>query len=427
MKNVLFFLIAVLAMASCARENPIEEPFDKWNGYGKYLKGGDTYHILWAAQYDNVGLVTYGLTDTIQPDSGFFYVIYQCNEGYTMSETHLYAGDKKYMPMSKIVKNVQNQTSTPKIGLFPYGEEYDTPVSTDTFYINCLLLPPVDTGFVVAAHCVVNGPAGYNETGWADGDRKFTEKGWGMYDTYSYEPQQRKFTILYGTAYVNDTLKLYHIDLTNGTTDLILKEVIGNNYGIYDAAAYDVVSGKFFFANYNTGQLFVNNLEDEGSDSFLAGTLIGTPASGTFGNSAYYYIDEGPNTINKVSFTSNWGIAEEVILDTIPSTIAVNDIAMSLDGNYIYILGEVNGGGRELIKWEEETETFYSTSIAINAGAQIAYGNDGILYAIAPISEGSPHSITYIINTTSDTLVVIPDDVIIITDSFSDISIAPIK
>ena len=90
------------------------------------------------------------------------------------------------------------------------------------------------------------------------------------------------------------------------------------------------------------------------------------------------------------------------------------------------MLGEVNGGGRELISWNTVTETFYSLAISITSGAQIAYGNDGVLYVIAPIVPGGSHSLTFTFRHNTGTLTPIEEDVIIIDDPFSDISRGPI-
>jgi hypothetical protein len=259
----------------------------------------------------------------------------------------------------------------------------------------------------VAAHCVVRSPSGQTETAWAAGDYKFTDKDWGWYDIYFYNQPPNQFTILYGTAYDNGYLKLYHLDMTNVTTTLILEEYIGEGAGKLDGTAYDVESGMLFFTNYNTNELFVNNLNDV-FPSVSAGILNGTAASGTFYEGMFYYVDEGANTINQVTFTSDWLIAGEVVLDTIPGTVTVNDIAMSLDGNYLYMIAQVDGGGTELIRWDTDTRIFYSLALTIEPGAQIAYGSDGELYAIAPITDATGHSTQpYIVNTTTGTLTII--------------------
>ena len=414
MKNIFVIFIAILLLASCAKQNPAEEPADNWNGYAKYLKAGEQIHTLWAGKHINVGTVTYGIDDNAN-----FYVTYDCSSsGWTMSETHMFAGDKRDMPL--------NKPGHPKIGQFPNSGSHSPRVSTKTYTVPLTSLPPCEEpGFVVATHCCVTSPSGQNETAWGEGDYTFTDKGWGWYDVYFYNQPPNEFTILYGTAFTNDTLKLYHIDVTNGGADLILEEYVGNTSGTYDGAAYDIVSGMFFFTNYETQELYVNPLNDE-DPSFSAGTLNGIAASGTFDDGAFYYVDEELNSINKVTFTSTWLIEAEAVLDTIPNTVTVNDIAMSPAGDYLYILGEVNDGSTELISWEVATGTFYTLSITINSGGQIAYGSDGLLYVIAPIVEGGSHSAVSTVDTSSGTLTPIEEEIIIIEDPFSDITRGPI-
>jgi hypothetical protein len=330
----------------------------------------------------------------------------------------MFAGDKLDMPL--------NKPGHPKIGHFPNSGCHSPRVSTYTYYVPLTSLPPCEEpGFVVAAHCCVYSPSNKQESAWAWGQYKFTDKGWGWYNVYFYNQPPNEFTILYGTAYTDDSLKLYHIDVTNGTQNVILAEYVGNNSGTYDGAAYDVATGMFFFANYTSGELFANNLNDI-EPSYSIGLLMGTAASGTFYNDSYYYVNSVSNTINKVNFDENWMIDSELVLDTIPSAISVNDITMSPDGETIYILGEVNDGGKELISWDVSDGSFYSMAITINSGAQLTYGSDGVLYAIAPITEGGSYSLTYTLDPSSGTLTPIEDDIIIIDDPFSDLSMGPI-
>ena len=90
MKNIIAFFIMILVMASCEKRSPVEEPTDKWNGYAKYLKTGEMVHTLWAGKHINVGTATYGIDENAN-----FYVTYNTTaSGWTMSETHMYAGDK---------------------------------------------------------------------------------------------------------------------------------------------------------------------------------------------------------------------------------------------------------------------------------------------------------------------------------------------
>jgi hypothetical protein len=415
MKKIYYLLLAIVVLASCTKQAADDQLIaDKWNGYQKYLKSGEQYHTIWAGKYINVGTATYGIDENAN-----FYVTYDCSaSGWTISETHNFTGDKVLMP--------RNKPGSSKIGKFPNSGYHNPRVSTFTYRVPLISLPPcAEPGFVVASHCVVRSPSGQVETAWAEGDYTFTDKDWGWYDIYYYNQPPNRFTILYATSFTSDTLKLFHLDVTNGKTDLILNEFVGTDAGCVDAAAYDEESGMFFFANYNSGELWGNYLKDT-DPSFISGDLIGKAASGTFYEGEYYYVNEEANTINKVSFNSSWMISAEVILDTIPSTVVINDMAMKPDGSTLYMIGEVNGGGRELISWDVTTETFYTMSISINSGAQIAYGSDGVLYAIAPIVPGGSHSLIYTLNPNSGTLTEIEDDVIIIDDPFSDISSGPI-
>lgn len=415
MKNLFLLLIVFLMITACSHQDSKDDQFtDKWNGYQKYLKTGEQYHTLWAGKNINVGTCTYGIDENAN-----FYVTYDCSaSGWTISETHMFAGDKLLLP--------RNKPGSPKIGQFPNSGCHNPRVSTFTYRVPLTSLPPcAEPGFVVASHCVVRSPSGRTETAWAEGDYKFTDKDWGWYDIYYYNQPPNRFTILYGTSYVSDTLKLFHIDVTNNKTDLILKEYLGTGTSRLDAAAYDEAAGMFFFADYSTNILYANNLIDI-DPSFVSGSIAGNAGSATFYNNEYFYVNDVARTINKVSFDNGWFVNGEIILDTIPSAIVVNDITMNPAGTVIYMIGEVNGGGRELISWDVSTETFYSMSISINSGAQLAYGSDGVLYAIAPIVEGGSHSQTFIINPSTGTLTPIEDDVIIIDDPFSDISSGPI-
>ena len=329
----------------------------------------------------------------------------------------MFAGDKLNMPL--------NKPGAPKIGLFPNSACHNPRVSTYTYRVPLVQLPPcASPGFVVASHCVVRNPCGKTETAWAEGDYTFSDKGWGWYDDYYYNQQENQYTILYGTACNNDSLRLYHLDITNNTTELMLVEYVGNSPGNYDGAAFDISSGMFFFTNYDTKELWVNLLTGE-EPSFCAGVLEGTSASGTFYDGDYYYVDEDVNTINSVTFTADWLIAGETTLDTIPAQVTVNDIAMSPAGDYLHLLAQHNGSNNELISWKVSDQTFYSHSLALGYGAQIAYGSDGLLYALAPLSDIGDSTLVVTIDFFSDSLTVVADEVIFIDDPFSDLSGGP--
>jgi hypothetical protein len=420
MKKFLMLFVAALMMVSCTKQSTEVKPDDPMKGWTsnlKYVNG--TPNQLIAGRYINVGDVTYEFDAVNQT----FNVTYNCGaSGWKVYEAHVYAGLIKNMP----VTNKKNPN--PKVGNFPAHGYYSGGQTVVTVSLPMTIIPDAEEGFVVAAHAVVK-RNNQEETAWAycpENSKPFTDKNWGWYDPYTYDEEPDPQTIIYGVTYSNDSLKLYHINLTSGGASMILREYVGNRAGTYDGAAYDYDNGMFFFTNYDTKELWVNNMLDE-YPSFEAGVLNGTAASGTFHNGGYYYVNEDAGTINLVTFDQNWQINGETTLSTIPDNVTVNDIAMAPDGNYLYMVGNVDGGGTEMLTWNVTTNTYYSMALTVNEGVQIAYGSDGLLYAVAPTFAGGIHSTTYIVDTSTGTLTEIDDDgIIIIDDPFSDISRGPI-
>jgi hypothetical protein len=177
-----------------------------------------------------------------------------------------------------------------------------------------------------------------------------------------------------------------------------------------------------FFFTKNDTTLMANNMKDT-YPSYLAGNLIGYAESGTFYNGCYYYIDQSAHTINKVTFNTDWTISGESVEDVVPSSLSISDIAMSPYGDFLYMVGTQSGGSVQLISWQVSTGTFFSMPVAINSGSQIAFGSDGILYAVSPGTSGST---AFTLNTSNGGATPIDDDVIIIGNSFSDLSGGPI-
>ena len=414
MKRTIYFFVLMLLMASCSKQMIREDlADDKWNGYRKFLKAGEQIHTLWAGKNINIGTVTYGLDENAN-----FYATYDCSvSGWLISETHLFAGDKADMPL--------NKPGAPKIGLFPHSGNHNPGLSTVTYTVPLSELPPcADPGFVVAAHCVVHSPTGQTETAWAEGNYTFSDKGWGWYDDFYYTPPAIPPVILYGTTYTSDSLRLYLINVNISEAELILVEYVGNNPGHYNGAAYALESGMFLFTNYNTKELWVNDLNAE-DPSFCAGTLSEKAAGGTWHDGSYYYVSDSLQTIHLVLISEQWIVEMDTVLDTICGDIYVGDVAMNPSGDYLYIIGQYNGN-TELLAWEVATQIFYTLSIPLNNEAQIAFGSDGTLYTISPIVDGGSYSAIYSINTSNGVLTEINEgNIIIIDDPFTDISGGP--
>ena len=110
MKKALLFIAVIAVIAGCTKkEVNNDSPIDIFNGYG-HLKGSEPAATLWAGKNTDVGTVTYGIE---QIDGvGYFTATYDLTGGWTMSESHLYAGPLGDMPL--------NKPGNPKIGRFPY-------------------------------------------------------------------------------------------------------------------------------------------------------------------------------------------------------------------------------------------------------------------------------------------------------------------
>jgi hypothetical protein len=416
MKKFLILVVIIITATCCVKHADREEQDDRWNGYARYLKMGEQVHTLWAGKNLNVGTVTYGIDENAN-----FYVTYDCSSTeWSILETHLFAGDKKALPL--------NRCSQPRVNRFPFHKYHHPKVETYTYRIPLSSLPPAEEpGFAVAAECVVYRSAkcdNREKVAWAEGDFKFTDKGCGWYDVFYFNQIENEYVILYGLSYANDSLRLYHLDITNNSVELTFTEYVGNTPGDYNAAAYDSETGVLFFARVNDGELWANRLDDADS-SFYSGPLTGDVLSATYYNGEYYYVDALTNTIHGVTFNQDWNINADIVLDTIPGSVVVNDIAMDPTGLNLYMIGDIHNGQTELLSWNIANETFYSLPVAINAGAQIAFGSDGLLYAIAPLFDGGDENLVYVIDIESQTLTPIEDEIISIDDPFSDMASGP--
>jgi hypothetical protein len=387
MRNIILLIAAIAIIAGCSKKNANDETIDKWNGYS-HLKDGELVRTLWAGQHDSAGYVTYGIDENAN-----FYATFTTVDGWEMSETHLFAGDKGDMPVNKPGK--------PKIGHFPYGDDFNPRVTEVTYTIELIELPESEeNGFVAAAHAVVhNVNTGKTETAWGFGDYVFSDKGWGWYTTYWYQQVSNPFYIFYGTTFSDGNMALYRIDATNGTADTIYTEAFESDIVAVDGNALDVSTDLFYFTTTsNTGATELNaiNLSDETAPSYSVGTLSGTTTSATFYDGSLYYVNED-NSIIQVSFDGTGNIAQEDSLSTIPSSISVNDLAYDPDGGYIYIVG-VYDNNTELLEVEVTDESYtYSTTavtengnpVTIASDAQIAFGgDDNNLYMISAAPGG---------------------------------------
>ncbi|MEN8226060.1 MAG: hypothetical protein ABFS05_11950, partial [Bacteroidota bacterium] len=147
----LFLLLVMFAVLIACNKHEVEDLNTHYD-----LKEGVLEKDLMAGQHIYVGTVTY-----VDTEDGFFKVTYDLVDGWTMSESHVYAGTLGDMP--------RNTPGAPKIGKFPYKTDHDPEVTTYTYTV------PVANfdDFVCAAHAVVNHPTLPSETAWAVGNQTF--------------------------------------------------------------------------------------------------------------------------------------------------------------------------------------------------------------------------------------------------------------
>lgn len=381
MKRFLLFILALVVLAGCSKQEI--EDIDIWNGYQNYKYSTMTTDLM-AGQHINIGTVQYVMTD-----DAHFEATYTLTGGWTMYESHLYAGDYDAMPV--------NKPGAPKIGKFPFKEDHDPAVSVYTYSIPCADLPPGSTGFVCAAHCAVTGPGGQGETGWAAGNKTFSDKGWGTYTSDFYQ-QSLDIVVLYGIIDNTNsgTLTIIHIDANTHIGEIILAESVASN-GTVDAAAYDPLTGDLFFVIGNT--LYVVNMNDE-SPVEAVGTLSGIANGGAFIGTDYYYLDVDPNSPNyleiiqvQLTYDNGWTLVENTDYSSAMPNSDINISDIASDGNYIYLIGtDYNGTPADysddmisLINYNISAGTWSGAIgaeiVASGNPPQVAVGADGNLYA----------------------------------------------
>lgn len=104
-------------------------------------------------------------------------VTYNTYSNWVLGATHLYVGDCEELPLTN--------KGNPKIGHFPYGEEFDIAQFTATYEIPLADILQDDGCFCLAAHAELlkvrgsEGEGDDEETGWADWNTEFDGNRWG--------------------------------------------------------------------------------------------------------------------------------------------------------------------------------------------------------------------------------------------------------
>jgi hypothetical protein len=321
MKKYLLFIAALAVLLGCKKHESVESSVLE----GTATKTYSMSVRLMAGQHIEVGTVEF--YDPTDGNGGPLEVTYILTGGWTMSESHVYAGPVGDMP--------RNNPGTPKVGKFPYKETHAN-VTTYTYYI-----PVSDTNrFAIAAHCVVNNNGG--ETAWAEGNETFNDKGWGTYISNFYSIANYQIDELYGIVETNDGgLNIVLIDGNNGTSELIVSEYITGS-GSVSNPAFDLQTNSVFFMIGNN--LYANDMNSE-APSYFVGTFTSANINGaTFMNGSYYYYDGNLNKIMKAELNytsgSGWSLGTVTAYsEEMPSSsyftvtdITINDVGFYLIG-----------------------------------------------------------------------------------------------
>jgi hypothetical protein len=135
---------------------------------GEFCEGTTT--DLMAGQHINAGNVT------VSNDLDYIYVTYHSANGYQLTETHLFVGDRALLPV--------NNAGSAVPGQFPYSGTHQF-ATTYTYAVPVSAIPLGSCG-IIAAHAVVkkvnaNGQVIDSQTAWGKGFRIRPQGGnWAM-------------------------------------------------------------------------------------------------------------------------------------------------------------------------------------------------------------------------------------------------------
>jgi len=388
MKNILLFIAAALVILSCQKQTPTQEGDTADLGYDNF-KYGEVVHTLIGGQTIEVGTVTIGITgspyDEI-PDN--IYVRYS-TEGtnWYIKETHvIVAGSPDEIPT--------NKPGNPRIGHFPYSSSHTVGDGTQVVEYPTIQYISGDDLFIATHAVVYNAVTGQEETAFAYNEadesknRTFSGKRWGWYQTYTWDGSSAPTNnLLYFTKYdESGNLIIYQYNLNTHDLEIISQEeFIAGPGGIIDGAAWDAASNMFVFISETGNGLWASDF-DMDEDSYLIGNLPVVAIDGSLIGNTYYFIDED-NNIWVVTLDDNFqNIIASEIIGSLGADVDVIDIAISPDGNGLYIVLK-NGEISELVFYNLMDDIIsHITDLGANP-FQIAFDEDGNLIGVEDTSE----------------------------------------
>lgn len=162
-RTITLLLASLMILAACEKRGHKGPKFDLQ--YGAILKSASFDPVEWPADYcgqertfDLIGgqTILMGSVSVVN-DEDYLYVKYEADEGYLISETHLFIGNvPEGMPVGK--------KGNPKIGHFPFSTESK---HGSAVVIHKIPLSELDPCYDIAAHAVVVcEDGGCEETAW---------------------------------------------------------------------------------------------------------------------------------------------------------------------------------------------------------------------------------------------------------------------
>lgn len=279
----LMAVISVMGVAACVAtactkeaQEPIREVVSKKRVVGETIQYcGDVKTVdFLAGQFIQAGSVIVG------NDENNLYVTFSTTNGWEMKETHLYVGDGT---------DLTNAGGSPAPGQFPYKENHSPRVTTYTYTIPLIDLPPC---MIIAAHAAVekwvDGQLVDAQTAWGNGEK--IGKSWAMKFEYCKQEcrdvpptdpcYQDETAWAAGTRYVSKGNWATYTPYIGQTE---VKIFAGQHYEVGSVSFSSVINGKVTIAiELKNGWALNSSSESVKIQGYTQKPLPKNPAPGSF-------------------------------------------------------------------------------------------------------------------------------------------------
>ena len=129
--------------------------------------------------------------------------------------------------------------------------------------------------------------------------------------------------------------------------------------------------------------------------NIFIGNLDAVALDGAFVGNTYYFIDEN-NNIWAVTFDANMQISAQSIINSLDANLDIQDMAISQDGQLLYIIVN-NNGVTELLVYNLNDNTYSVLASLGNNNFQVAVDEEGDIVVIEEIP-GEENSVIHDVN-----------------------------